>query len=182
MAYNDLPVILNSGRYMANDCSQVFYQKSLNLVGSCSDAFDYVLQYSQSAANPAVVLSNSNNSTSTTMTTPYSCARATATSCPAGCQADVTLIYSNCFAGNTVLFAGNGLPIGPYNNGAEYNYVVGTLALAGTDIPPASAYAALQGGYGSLPTNLKFGLNSIVPLTLSNCTNGEPTFRSAGRH
>jgi len=186
MAYNDnLPVVrIPSGRYMANDCSQVFNSQSLALVKTCSDAFDYVLQYSESLANPGVVVAANN----LTMSTPFSCSLANATFCPAGCQSDVNLIYNKCFSTDLVQFDGNGLPVGPYSStvgGGGYNNNAGDTAPPNSGsvfIQASSAFVAFAGGYGALPTNQRFASQfPAVPLNLLACPNVQTLGKQANQ-
>ena len=65
---------------LRNDCALNFNEaeRALSAV-YCSSAFDHIVGYVESALNPAVVVAGG------VMTTPYSCALATAVSCPQAC-------------------------------------------------------------------------------------------------
>jgi hypothetical protein len=124
----------------------------------CSNAFDYVIQYVQSAAMHTVVV----NASTGLMTTPYSCARA-GVSCPAECQADLDLLAAACHAEEAVQWQGNGLPSAP---------TVG--APNGTVVLPAAAWALFVNGTASAPINVLNGVSvsgAVVPLNLTACGN-----------
>ena len=73
-----------------SDCFDVLTAASFATVGTCSDAFDLVVTYTESAANPAVAVSPKDGS----ITAPWPCMLATPKLCPQGCQADLDLLAS----------------------------------------------------------------------------------------
>jgi hypothetical protein len=92
-------------------------------IALCGSAFDHVVQFTQSAANPTVVVDESQP---LGMSQPYACLLATGSSCPAACQADLDLLAGACFATDSVRWDGNGMPGALNEQGA----------LAGTVVTP----------------------------------------------
>ena len=126
-------------------------------IALCGSAFDHVVQFTQSAANPSVVVDSFYGD----MVQPPSCVQADATSCPAACQADLDMLAGACHATDTVRWAGNGMP----------GFMNATGAPNGTNVSPYDAFALFANGSASVPTNLQNGVasNAPVPLTLSAC-------------
>jgi hypothetical protein len=101
----------------------------------CSDAFDYVVSYVQTADFPLVVVSPDGLS----MTSPYSCAlNGNDVDCVPECQADLDLLARACHAEDVVVWAGKGLP-----NGA--------VAAPGVVLSPLQAFAYFLSGVAAVP-------------------------------
>jgi hypothetical protein len=145
---------------LTNDCADYLKLAARPYAAAfCGGAFDHVVQYTQSAAMHTVVV----DAVSGLMTTPYSCARASAVNCPAECQVDLDLLNSACHAEDAVQWWGNGLPDAPM-----------TGAPNGTMVSPATAFALLANGTASAPTNVLHGVAAaaaVVALDLSACGN-----------
>ena len=126
-------------------------------VALCGSAFDHVVQFVESAANPNVVV----DPTYGDMSEPPSCLLADATTCPAECQADLDLLAGACHATDTVRWAGNGMP----------GFLNATGAPNGTMVSPYDAFQLFANGSASVPTNLQNGVTSSdpLPLTLTAC-------------
>jgi hypothetical protein len=127
-------------------------------IALCGSAFDHVVQFTQSAANPAVVVDGGQP---LGMSTPYACLLANSTTCPAACQADLDMLAGACFATDSVRWDGNGMP----------GFLNTTGAPNGTLVTPYDAFQLFLNGSASVPTNLLNGVasNTPLPLTLSAC-------------
>ena len=121
----------------------------------CGSAFDHVVQYAQSAARTGISVASG------VMVPLPPCLQATATSCPAGCQADLDLLLRACHAEDPVRWQGNGLP-SLANGGAADQAVI---------VTPFDAFWLFANGTASVPTNVLHGVTSTapLPLTLSAC-------------
>jgi hypothetical protein len=115
----------------------------------CGDAFDHVVQYSQSALQHNVVVASG------VMTTVYTCLQANTTFCPADCQTDLDLLNVACHAEDAVRWNGNGMP----------GFLNSTGAPNGTIVNPADAFALFANGSASVPTNLAAGVASAWACT-----------------
>ena len=126
-------------------------------IALCGSAFDHVVQFVQSAANPNVAVDPVYGD----MIQPPSCLLADVKSCPADCQADLDLLAGACHATDTVRWAGNGMP----------GFLNATGAPSGTMVSPFDAFRLFLNGSASVPTNLQNGVvsNAPLPLTLSAC-------------
>jgi hypothetical protein len=131
-------------------------------VSACSDAFDHIAGYVQTADNPAVTVDHG------IMTTPYSCLLGSATYCDPGCQADLDLLYSACLATDVVQWAGMGMP----------GHLDALGAPLGTTVAPAVAFELFASGAAALPANLANGLASSMelPLQLAACSNADGNY------
>ena len=127
-------------------------------VALCGSAFDHVVQFVQSAANPNVVVDPLYGDMTAR---PPTCLQADVASCPAECQADLDLLAGACHATDTVRWAGNGMP----------GFMNATGAPNGTMVSPYDAFQLFVNGSASVPTNLQNGVTSSapLPLTLSAC-------------
>ena len=77
----------------ASDCVDVILVNAAKYAGAfCSDAFDQVVTYSQSAASPSATVAGG------AFATPPPCLQATSSVCPAACQKDIALLESACHA------------------------------------------------------------------------------------
>ena len=131
-----------AGLTVANaDCYDLISQQSRAVVGSCSDAFDLLVQYSETNINDPPGASAGPN-----------CAP-TAVTCSAACAADLALLGSKCAAGNaTVAWTGNGLPAGAAS-------VSTVTAAAAWGYFTSGVYATTAGG------NSANGASVALPLT-----------------
>ena len=138
-----------------SDCYQFVSEVSRPFATAyCGSAFDFVVQYVQSAAASGVVVSNTG-----ALTVPYSCLRANTTFCPLDCDADLALLARACHAEEVVRWAGNGLPA----------YMTAAGAPAGTNVTPEDAFKLFQNGTATFPTNQLYGVAAPLPLTLTAC-------------
>ena len=143
----------------SNDCFAFISVASRPYAQLCSDVFDHVVKYVQSAAYPGVVVAPSGLA----LTSPYSCAAANATSCPSACQADLNLLAASCHAEDSVQWDGIGLP-------------GGMVAPNGTTISPAVAFALFVNGTAAVPVNAQYNLTVAVPLNLAACGSSSGVF------
>ena len=129
---------------------------------ACSDAFDHVAGYVQTADNPTITLDHG------VMTTPYSCLLNTATYCNPDCQADLDLLNSACFATDVVQWAGMAMP----------GHLDALGAPPGTTVSPSDAFALFASGAAALPANLASGISSsiLLPLQFAACSNADGNF------
>lgn len=130
---------------------------------TCSDAFDFVLlQYStavQSARNPDVPVADGQ------LVVPYSCLQATAASCPASCQSDLSLLAGSCDAEDLVQWGGLGTDASD------------TAASKGTTVSAAQAFVYFQKGMAAQPINVAYGVSSgPFAADLSACQTTTPSF------
>ena len=135
--------------YVSNaDGYDLVSQWSRSVVGSCSDAFDLLVQYSETNINDPPGASAGPN-----------CAP-TATTCSAACAADLALLGSKCTAGNaTVAWTGNGLPTG---------------AVPVANVTAAAAWSYFTSGVYAYTAGGNAANGASVPLPLTGCTT--PTF------
>jgi hypothetical protein len=138
-----------AGLTVANaDCFDLISQQSRSLVGSCSDAFDLLVQYSETNINDPPGAAAGPNCVPT------------ANACSTACAADLALLNSKCSAGSvTVAWAGNGLPAGA----APVSTVT---AAAAWSYFTSGVYATTAGGNAANAAS--------VALPLTGCT--VPTF------
>jgi hypothetical protein len=157
----------------ATDCAQWLFEEARDYADAfCGSAFDFVVQYAQSAALSGVVLDAATGE----MTSPYSCLLATDSACPAACQVDIDLLGRACHAEDAVRWEGNGMT----------GHMDATGAPAGTVVSPYEAFQLFLDGSASVPTNLQAGVASDVPLplNLAACTgvkDGVYAFYRCGR-
>jgi hypothetical protein len=142
----------------ASDCYAAIAVASRDWAAdTCSNAFDFVAGFSQTAFAPGVTL----NATSG-MSVPYACAAASAGACPQACVDDMALLAGACHAEDVVEWEGLGLP--------GYSSAAG--APSGTLVRAADALALLLNGTSALPPNLARGVAAAAamqPLALAAC-------------
>ena len=141
-----------------NDCFDYFNVASRPYAQMCSDVFDHVAGYIQTAAYTGVVVASNGLS----LTSPYSCALPGG-SCAPACQADLNLLAATCYATDAVTWDGFGLP-------------GGVVAPTNTTISPALAFALMANGTAAQPVNAQYDLTVVVPLTLTACSNSSGIF------
>jgi hypothetical protein len=141
----------------AFDCYNAFNSIARSWAAlSCSDAFDYVAGFSQTAFNANVTFKNG------VMVNTYPCLQANGLSCPSACAADVQILLNVCHNEDSVVWDGFGLPTALNTAGAPPN----------TTITAALALQLFMNGTAAVPWNLEAGLFSATPLPmdLSACT------------
>jgi hypothetical protein len=155
--YGTLQAIANN-LPLTNDCFDFISLKSRPYAAECSDVFDHLAGYMQTAAAPGVVVARTGM-----MSAPYSCALCTPSFCHPDCQRDLDLLAATCHSTDTVAWAGNGLS-------------TGAVAPPGTTLSPSAAFALFTAGWAALPTNAAYGVTANVQLDLSFCRNNNGVY------
>jgi len=126
---------------------------------SCGATFNLVVTHSQSADNPVAVVDDLTG----TLTAPYPCLRGSADMCDPDCQADLNLLVAACAQGESVSWAGLGVPTDLLGG-----------APAAMSISLADAWGLFANGTAAQPANLRHGLWADPgprPLQLMACAN-----------
>ena len=151
----NLAATMGSGS--GGDCFDMFNQIAQSSIGTtgfdtdaCSDAWDSILQYSETMLNDPVAGLNGPNCP----TNPA------ATSCPLACQNDLAQLNAVCTSTSVVKWAGYGLP------GST------TPAAANTTVNITNAWAYFANGTATSPIGnaVVNGSTVSLPFALANCT------------